>query len=114
MASVAGGSSGTSSWGWAVTKACGLLRDRMEDGIPAEGLEVTADIAEELHQRISRSRFAYGAHFVEVRVDVDTAEVRLSRVLSVFAAGRIMNPRLARSQFIGGMAIGLSIGAHEG
>lgn len=112
-ASVAGGSSGTSSWGWAVTKACTQLRDKMQPGVPAEGLEVTADIADELEQQLPRARFAYGAHFVEVRVDIDTGEVRVSRMLSVFAAGRIMNPRLARSQFLGGMIMGLSMALHE-
>ncbi|SDN29438.1 xanthine dehydrogenase YagR molybdenum-binding subunit [Methylobacterium phyllostachyos] len=48
----------------------------------------------------------FGAHFVEVGVDVDTAEVRVRRMLAVCAAGRILNPKSARSQVIGGMVMG--------
>ncbi|GJE42595.1 aldehyde oxidoreductase molybdenum-binding subunit PaoC [Methylobacterium soli] len=48
----------------------------------------------------------FGAHFVEVGVDVDTAEVRVRRMLAVCAAGRILNPKSARSQVIGGMTMG--------
>ena len=48
----------------------------------------------------------FGAHFVEVAVDPDTAEVRVRRMLSVCAAGRILNPKTARSQVIGAMTMG--------
>ena len=56
---------------------------------------------------------AYGAHFVEVGVDADTAEIRLRRMLGVFAAGRIFNAKTARSQLIGGMTFGVSSALHE-
>ncbi|MGA2928877.1 MAG: molybdopterin cofactor-binding domain-containing protein, partial [Solirubrobacteraceae bacterium] len=59
------------------------------------------------------SRHAFGAQFAEVRVDVDTGEVRVPRLLGAFAAGRIINPRTARSQLIGGMTWGLSMALHE-
>jgi len=49
----------------------------------------------------------FGAHFVEVAVDVATAEVRVRRMLSVCAAGRILNPKSARSQVIGAMTMGV-------
>lgn len=48
----------------------------------------------------------FGAHFVEVGVDVVTAEVRIRRMLAVCAAGRILNPKTARSQVIGAMTMG--------
>ncbi|XHH28696.1 aldehyde oxidoreductase molybdenum-binding subunit PaoC [Xanthomonas euroxanthea] len=48
----------------------------------------------------------FGAHFVEVGVDIATAEVRIRRMLAVCAAGRILNPKSARSQVIGGMTMG--------
>jgi xanthine dehydrogenase YagR molybdenum-binding subunit len=111
--SVAGGSSGTSSWGWAVTKACQALLAEMRDGVPAEGLSATADISDELAARPALPQFAYGAQFIEVEVDADTAEVRVARALGVFAAGRIINPTLARSQLIGGMTMGVSMALHE-
>jgi len=48
----------------------------------------------------------FGAHFVEVGVDADTAEIRIRRMLAVCAAGRILNPKSARSQVIGAMVMG--------
>nr|WP_246046385.1 molybdopterin cofactor-binding domain-containing protein [Thermosporothrix hazakensis] len=44
---------------------------------------------------------------------MDTCEIRVPRLLGVFAAGRILNPKTARSQFIGGMTMGLSMALHE-
>ncbi|HUD94675.1 aldehyde oxidoreductase molybdenum-binding subunit PaoC [Sphingobium sp.] len=49
---------------------------------------------------------AFGAHFVEVGVDANTFEVRIRRMLAVCAAGRILNPKTARSQVIGAMTMG--------
>ncbi|GGB70102.1 aldehyde oxidoreductase molybdenum-binding subunit PaoC [Blastomonas aquatica] len=49
----------------------------------------------------------FGAHFVEVGVDVYTGATRLRRMLAVCAAGRIINPRTARSQVIGAMTMGV-------
>ena len=58
----------------------------------------------ELSKKQQQSTF--GAHFVEVGVDADTAEIRVRRMLAVCAAGRILNPKTARSQVIGGMTMG--------
>jgi xanthine dehydrogenase YagR molybdenum-binding subunit len=49
----------------------------------------------------------FAAHFVEVGVDAYTAEVRVRRMLAVCAAGRILNPKSARSQVIGAMTMGV-------
>jgi xanthine dehydrogenase YagR molybdenum-binding subunit len=57
--------------------------------------------------------FAFGAQFVEVRVHALTREIRAPRAVGAFAAGRIMNPRTARSQLMGGMIWGLSSALHE-
>jgi xanthine dehydrogenase YagR molybdenum-binding subunit len=54
----------------------------------------------------AQQQSTFGAHFVEVGVDIDTAEVRVRRMLAVCAAGRILNPKSARSQVIGGMVMG--------
>src|SRR5690606_3276050 len=59
------------------------------------------------------SMHAFGAHFVEVRVDRDTGEVRLPRASSVYAAGTIVNATTARSQFLGGFSMGVSMALHE-
>ncbi|MFL6791636.1 MAG: xanthine dehydrogenase family protein molybdopterin-binding subunit [Bradyrhizobium sp.] len=57
--------------------------------------------------------YAFGAEFVEVRVNRWTREIRVPRVLGVFAAGHIMNPRTARSQLMGGLIWGVSSALHE-
>jgi xanthine dehydrogenase YagR molybdenum-binding subunit len=110
---LAGGSGGTASWGSAVVLACRRLRERLSAG-EEPPVEVRADTAEEVeHQRTDVSRHAFGAQFAEARVDVDTGEVRVARLLGVFAAGRILNPVTARSQFVGGMTMGMSMALHE-
>ena len=116
QASVAGGSSGTASWGTAVVLACRALREQLAEhsgAVPEDGLEATADTSEFLKSREQLARYAFGAQFADVRVDAHTGEVRVSRMLGVFAAGRIVNPRLARSQLIGGMTMGISMALHE-
>ena len=59
----------------------------------------------DLDKQFQQSTFA--GHFVEVAVDVATGEVRVRRMLAVCAAGRILNPKTARSQVIGAMTMGL-------
>ncbi|WP_371483580.1 xanthine dehydrogenase family protein molybdopterin-binding subunit [Kitasatospora sp. NBC_00315] len=112
---VAGGSSGTSSWGWAVHEAATGLRARLARGapIPVEGLSERADTREVVGRGSQFARHAFGAQFAEVQVDTDTGEVRLRRLLGVFAAGRILNARTARSQFVGGMVMGASMALLE-
>lgn len=114
-APVAGGSAGTASWGWAVHKACTELLARLATGepVPATGLQVEVSTEDDVAARAELDRYAFGAHFVEVRVDLDSGEVVVPRMVGVFAAGRIMNARTARSQFIGGMTMGLSMALHE-
>ncbi len=59
------------------------------------------------------SMHAFGAQFVEVRVDPDLRTVRVARVVGGFAAGRIINPKTARSQAIGGIVGGLGMALLE-
>jgi xanthine dehydrogenase YagR molybdenum-binding subunit len=111
VASVAGGSSGTNTWGSAMVVAAREFRrkfgDRPEDGDEAGG-DVDQAASDEDH-----ASYAFGAQFAEARVDADTGELQVSRLLGVFAAGRIINPRTARSQFLGGMTMGLSMALLE-
>ena len=58
----------------------------------------------DLDKKFQQSTFA--GHFVEVRVNAFTGETRIRRMLAVCAAGRILNPKLARSQVIGAMTMG--------
>ncbi|GAA1421838.1 xanthine dehydrogenase family protein molybdopterin-binding subunit [Streptomyces thermospinosisporus] len=114
-AMIAGGSTGTRSWSWAVMAAAEELRERLAlaPDIPAEGITVRADTTEALGTLSQKERHSFGAQFAEVAVDPATGEVRVRRMLGIFAAGRIVNPLTARSQLVGGMTWGLSMALHE-
>ncbi|MCM3901913.1 MAG: xanthine dehydrogenase family protein molybdopterin-binding subunit [Pyrinomonadaceae bacterium] len=55
----------------------------------------------------------YAAHFVEVQVDPDLGTIRVARVVSAIDGGRILNPKTARSQIIGGIAMGIGMALLE-
>lgn len=56
---------------------------------------------------------AHGAVFAEVKIDPELGQIRVTRLLGAFAAGRIINPRMMRSQYYGGMIWGVSFALHE-
>ena len=110
-----GGSFGAASAVMAIHMACLKLREELGDRdirTLAEGIEVSVE-----HKGSENppkySAHSFGAQFAEVAVDVDTAEIRVRRMLGVFACGRILNARTARSQLIGGMLMGLGAGLTE-
>lgn len=111
QASVAGGSSGITTWGSAIVAAAEAMRDRY-GAHPEPGRSVRAATPDN-PDADRYAMAAFGAQFAEVRVHAGTGEVRVPRMLGVFAAGRIINPRTARSQFLGGMTMGLSMALHE-
>lgn len=78
-----------------------------EGGLSAEDKIEYGD----LDQKYQQSTF--GAHFVEVKVDAATGEIRVQRMLAVCAAGRILNPKSARSQVIGAMTMGVGAALME-
>ncbi|MBO1020288.1 xanthine dehydrogenase family protein molybdopterin-binding subunit [Methylobacterium sp. SD274] len=73
--------------------------------------EDTIEFGGDLSKTYQQSTF--GAHFVEVGVDTSTAEIRVRRMLAVCAAGRVLNPKSARSQVIGGMTMGVGAALME-
>ncbi|MNV63395.1 Xanthine dehydrogenase molybdenum-binding subunit [compost metagenome] len=79
----------------------------------AGGELVAEDVLEfgDLDKKFQQSTF--GAHFVEVAVDAATGETRIRRMLAVCAAGRILNPKTARSQVIGAMTMGVGAALME-
>ena len=80
----------------------------------AKGGPVTADGSIEPGKLFhTYSLQSYGAHFAEVAVDCDTAEIRMRRMLGVFSAGRILNEKTAKSQLLGGMTMGLGAALME-
>lgn len=127
-----GGQWGANSATAGVYAACAALRDKVaaalgfnatdavfEDGKvragnrsaaladAAKGGEIVAeDVMEYGDLAKKQQQSTFGAHFVEVGVDAATAEVRIRRMLAVCAAGRILNPKSARSQVIGAMTMG--------
>jgi len=111
FATVAGGSSGTSTWGTAAVEAAKAFREKFGTD-PADGDETDGEVGTAAKDD-EHAAFAFGAQFAEARVNVDTGEIRVPRLLGVFDVGRIINPRLARSQLIGGMTMGLSMALHE-
>jgi xanthine dehydrogenase YagR molybdenum-binding subunit len=77
------------------------------EGLVAEDTIEFGDLNKQMQQA------TFGAHFVEVGVDIATGETRVRRMLAVCAAGRILNPKTARSQVIGGMTMGVGAALME-
>ncbi|MFC9359632.1 xanthine dehydrogenase family protein molybdopterin-binding subunit [Rhodococcus sp. NPDC057014] len=110
-ATVAGGSTGTTSWGSAIVAAARAFRDE-HGGTPVPGAEASAGTLD----NPDSGKFAlhsFGAHFAEAHVRRDSCEIRVERMLGVFAIGRVVNARTVRSQLIGGMTMGVSMALHE-
>ena len=90
----------------------GNRRVRLGDAAGAEGVSVEDRIEfGDLSKRYAQATF--GAHFCEVGVDAATGEVRVRRQGGAFAAGRILNPKSARSQVIGAMTMGVGAALME-
>ncbi|MGJ9422279.1 xanthine dehydrogenase family protein molybdopterin-binding subunit [Aeromicrobium sp. CF3.5] len=110
-ATVAGGSAGTGSWGTAIVQTVQQLR-RDHGQRPDPGAESTS-VAEAYPDMENHALHSFGAVFAEVRVHRYTGEPRVSRMLGVYSTGRVINPMTARSQFYGGLVMGLSGALHE-
>ncbi len=134
-----GGSWGAASSGTAVYLACEELRGRLAERLGCTEEELTLKDGEAIagnrkqalaqvldgesweatgHVEPGRTSKAvrqstWGAHFVEVAVSAVTGETRVRRMLGVFAAGRILNPKTARSQCLGGMTFGIGMALTE-
>jgi xanthine dehydrogenase YagR molybdenum-binding subunit len=110
-ATVAGGSSGTGSWGTAIVQTAQQFRaDHGPE--PAPGLH-TQTTTESYPDMAGHALHSFGGVFAEVRVDRWTGEVRVSRLHGTYSVGRIVNPMTARSQLLGGLLMGLSAALHE-
>lgn len=79
-------------------------------GVP---VEATVSVARDPEIDDKYSMHAFGAVFVEVSVDPDVGIARVRRALGAYGAGRIVNPRLARSQCLGGMIGGIGMALME-
>ncbi|MDB6047382.1 MAG: hcrA 1 [Pseudomonas sp.] len=81
--------------------------------VPGQQLEVQVDAEPDEEKRKPYATATHSAVFVEVQVDEDLGSVRVTRVVSAVAAGRVVNPKLARSQILGGVVWGVGMALHE-
>ena len=88
-------------------KSSSLAKAAGAAGLMAEDFIEFGDLDKKYEQS------TFGAHFVEVGVDAATAEIRVRRMLAVCSCGRILNPKTARSQVIGGMTMGVGAALME-
>ncbi len=122
-----GGSTTMASVGSAVQAACAALKAKLAElastrgtndldgllrsaGLPSLAAEASAAPGEEAK---THSSAGFGAVFAEVRVDPDLCTVRVKRLVGAYDAGRVVNPRLAHSQCIGGMVGGIGMALLE-
>jgi xanthine dehydrogenase YagR molybdenum-binding subunit len=134
-----GGSRGAASTSAAVFRACEILRERIATRMGADASDLTlrdgraiaGNRSQPLDEIVDPEGWSvvghmipgkvteavrqatYGSHFVEVGVSAVTGEVRVRRMLGVFAAGRILNEKTARSQCLGGMTFGIGMALTE-
>ena len=87
------------------TETLGVLAGTL--GMQASGEIKPGAMAKQFSQQ------GYGAHFAEAAVNIDTGEIRVRRLLGVFAAGRILNEKTAKSQISGAMIWGVGSALHE-
>jgi xanthine dehydrogenase YagR molybdenum-binding subunit len=78
-----------------------------------EAEETASPGISDLISQLRKSRNTHSAVFAEVRVDEELGVVRVTRVVNAVAAGRIINPKTARSQILGGVVMGIGMALHE-
>ena len=125
---VSGGSMTAASTGSAVFEACTKLRKQLSDqGVtdnaslvaflgrqPGRTLTVTADSTPGAPMGGgARASHAFGAVFVETRINRELGEIRIPRVVAAYSAGKILNPKTARSQLQGGIIWGIGMALEE-
>ena len=134
-----GGSWGAASNGTSVFLACEALRAQIAERIDTDeesltltdGAAISGNVRRELSEILAGDTLSaeghsepgeaekkvrqatYGSYFAEVGVNAVTGETRVRRMLGVFAAGRILNPKTARSQCLGGMTFGIGMALTE-
>ncbi len=78
-----------------------------------DALDATGQGAADPATQAAYALHAHGAVFAEVKIDPDLQQIRVTRLVGAFAAGRIINPRMVQSQYFGGMIWGVSFALHE-
>ena len=88
------------------------IADAMRHG-KVERIEETAAAAPGKLDAMRYSMHVHSAVFAEVKVDEDFGTIRVTRVVNAVAGGRILNPKTARSQILGGVVWGIGMALHE-
>ena len=88
-----------------------IVRASGENSFEAE--ETAAPGPADLISQMRKSRNTHSAIFAEVKVDEELGVVRVTRIVVAVAAGRIINPKTARSQILGGVVMGIGMALHE-
>ena len=83
------------------------------DAMRAAGLPLIEAEATATEPKSKKSKHTHSAVFAEVKVDEELGVVRVTRIVSAVAAGRIINPKTARSQILGGVVMGVGMALHE-
>jgi xanthine dehydrogenase YagR molybdenum-binding subunit len=76
-------------------------------------IEEQGKVGPDLLQMMKYVSYTHSAVFAEVRIDEDLGVVRVTRIVCAAAAGRILNPKTARSQILGGVVMGIGMALHE-
>ena len=96
------------------TVGVGIMDAMRAADLPSIEVEETASAGlSGMISQMRKSRHTHSAVFVEVKVDEELGVVRVTRVVSAVAAGRIINPKTARSQILGGVVMGIGMAMHE-
>ena len=107
------GSRTTIMTGDAVIEAARDLRKQIAEKGPPKGAEMLVASATPTPRVEGKVRSAFGAHFVEVEVDVELGRARVVKYVAVHDSGRIINPLAAASQIKGGAVMGIGMALHE-
>ncbi|TCU78971.1 xanthine dehydrogenase YagR molybdenum-binding subunit [Bradyrhizobium sp. R2.2-H] len=108
-----GGSWTMASVGSAIRAACIAVREQAAKGRNDRPIEATASSQRDPEAAARFSMHSFGAVFVEVAVDPDVGTIRVRRAVGAYGIGRVVNPRLARSQCTGGMVGGIGMALME-
>lgn len=76
-------------------------------------IEESGKVGPDLLQMMKYISYTHSAVFAEVRVDEDLGVIRITKIVCATAAGRILNPKTARSQILGGVVMGIGMALHE-
>jgi xanthine dehydrogenase YagR molybdenum-binding subunit len=110
-----GGSMTAASVGSAVKAACDKVRQRLADGARTAGvfpIDETATAGPSTKHE-DYALYSHSAVFAEVEVDEDLGTVKVTRVVSAIAGGRILNPKTARNQIVGSVVWGIGMALEE-